>query len=277
AKNYGIPNRIVHGHNIRQGGSSLHKYIHGINQFLIETYATDYFACSEPSARWTFPKRILERKEYGVINNAIESERFKFNEQIRNKIRKELGIEDKFVIGHIGRFHPQKNHTYLIDIFKQIHIKSGESVLLLVGDGNLRPDIERRIQELGLTDSVIFTGIRKDVAEILQAMDIFLFPSLYEGLGIVLVEAQATGLKCFTSNKVVPESVNVTGLVEFIDLEKSPEHWAGEIFRKKDYQRKNTINDIKKSGYDITQVANEIQVWYESKINNTILLDNRKL
>ncbi|MDC3411850.1 glycosyltransferase family 1 protein [Terrihalobacillus insolitus] len=268
AKKYGIPYRVVHGHNIRQGGSSVHRYVHWLNQLFVESYATDFFACSDLSAKWTYPERIYKKNKFKIVNNAIESEKFKFNGKVRKEMRSVFGIaEDAFVVGHVGRFHPQKNHDFLIDIFREIHTKNNNSVLLLVGDGVLRSQIEKKISDIGLTENVIFTGVRKDVETIFQVMDAFVFPSLYEGLGIVLVEAQAAGLKCFTSNKVVPKDVNVTGLVRFLDLNKAPTYWAYEILRNSSYLRGSTTEDIKKYGYDIYYVAQDIQEWYVSKIN----------
>ncbi|MGD6942442.1 glycosyltransferase family 1 protein [Cytobacillus gottheilii] len=269
AKKYGIPYRVVHGHNIRQGGSSVHRYIHWLNQLFVESYATDFFACSDLSAKWTYPKRIYKKNKFIIVNNAIESEKFEFNEKVRKEMRNQFGIaEDVFVVGHVGRFHPQKNHDFLIDIFQEIYYKNTNSVLLLVGDGVLRSQLEKKISDIGLTDNVIFTGVRKDVETIFQVMDAFVFPSLYEGLGIVLVEAQTTGLKCFTSNKVVPKDVDVTGLVRFLDLNNSPKLWADEILRNKSYSRVSTNEEIRMSGYDIYQVAQEIQEWYLKKLMN---------
>lgn len=269
AKKYGIPHRVVHGHNIRQGGSSIHRYIHWLNQLFVESYATDFFACSDLSAKWTYPDRIYKKDKFKIINNAIESEKFKFNEKVREEMRNEFGIaEDAFVVGHVGRFHPQKNHDFLIDIFREIHSKKNNSVLLLVGDGSLKSQIEKRISDMGLTESVIFTGVREDVETIFQVMDLFVFPSLYEGLGIVLVEAQAAGLQCFTSNKVVPSDVNVTGLVRFLDLESPPSYWAEEILRNTSYLRRSTTDEIKKSGYDIYEVAQDVEEWYSCKIES---------
>lgn len=263
AKKYGIPCRITHSHNIRQGGSPIHKYIHMINKITLESYATEYFACSYLAAKWMYTKKIYEENRFRVINNAIESKKFIFNETIRNKKREELKIKDKFVIGHIGRFHPQKNHDFLIDIFKEIYDKDENSILLLIGDGQLKTQIENKVKNLKLSNNVIFTGVCDDIPKIIQAMDVFLLPSLYEGLGIVLVEAQASGLKCFTSDKVVPQDVDSTGLVKFINLDKSARHWAKEVLKGKDYERQNTMESIIDGGYDVFQVANEIQNWYQ--------------
>ncbi|WP_374723704.1 glycosyltransferase family 1 protein [Calidifontibacillus erzurumensis] len=266
AKKNGVPCRIVHSHNTRQGGSPIHKYLHLFNQMFIRSYATDFFACSELAAKWMYPKKIFEDHEFKIIYNGIEPEKFALNNDIRKRKREELGIVDEFIVGHIGRFHPQKNHVFLIDIFKEIHKKIENVKLLLVGDGDLRPLIEKKVEEFGLTNNVIFTGVRSDIPELLQVMDVFVFPSLYEGLGIVLVEAQASGLKCFTSDIVVPKEVNISGLVQFVSLNESAQFWAEEILKYKDYKRSRTTDVIINAGYDIRKIAEELQEWYESKI-----------
>ncbi|QUG40594.1 glycosyltransferase family 1 protein [Psychrobacillus sp. INOP01] len=267
--------RIVHSHNTRQGGSKIHKYIHRINQFSIKSYATDYFACSDLAAKWTYPKKLYNDHKFKVINNGINSEKFIFHQAIREQKRKELGIVNKFVIGHVGRFHPQKNHDFVIDVFKKIHDKNKDSVLMLVGDGEHRLRIERKVKDLGLSRSVIFTGVRTDVPELFQAMDMFLFPSLYEGLGIVLIEAQASGLKCFTSDRVVPKEVKMSNiLLNFISLEQSPQKWADEILKCKGYARKDTTDIIKKAEFDIHPIAEELQKWYELKAHSVLITSN---
>lgn len=264
AKKNNIPIRIIHGHNVNQSGSKIHKYIHKINQLLIDNYATDYFACSDLSAMWMYGKK--KNSTYKIINNAIITDNFAFSKSIRKSIRQELNIEDKFVIGHVGRFHYQKNHEFLIDIFKEIHYKNKESVLLLVGDGSDRLKIEEKVRKLGLEECVIFLGIRDDVNKLFQAMDVFVFPSKYEGLGIVLIEAQASGIKCFTSKDVVPYSVKVTNLVEFLELNNNPKEWAKSILKDCMYNRKNTVGEIKRNKYDIREISEDLQEWYRSLI-----------
>jgi glycosyltransferase involved in cell wall biosynthesis len=265
AKKYGVPCRIVHSHNIMQGGSRIHRYIHRINQLSLKSYATHYFACSDLAAKWMYPKELYENHEFKLINNGIETEKFKFNKDVRIQKRKELGVNNNYVIGHVGRFQTQKNHSFLIDIFKEIYVKNNDCVLLLVGDGELRREIETKVKELGLTENVIFTGVRSDIPELFQAMDVFVFPSFYEGWGIVLVEAQASGLECFTSNKVVPKEVDVADLVEFVDLDKSAQVWADKILNVYSYERNNTTDIIKTGGYDICQVVEDLQKWYLSE------------
>ncbi|WP_042345885.1 glycosyltransferase family 1 protein [Bacillus massiliigorillae] len=265
AKRHRVPVRIVHSHNIMEGGSKLHKYLHQLNQYSIQSYATDYFSCSDLAGKWMYPNNIYHNHKFHVVNNGIDTEKFIFNESVRKSVREELNILDKYVVGHIGRFHPQKNHDFLIDIFKELHDQQEDAVLLLVGDGDLRPKIQEKVSDLGLNENVIFTGVRCDIPQLLQAMDVFVFPSVYEGLGIALIEAQASGLNCFTSNKVVPADVNITNLVKFMDLSKSAKQWAKEILLTKNDKRKMTKEDIEKAGYDIHQVTKNLQKWYELK------------
>ena len=194
ASRYGVPIRILHSHSTREGGSILHKYIHNVNKLSVKKYATHYFACSDLAAKWIIGKKQYNAKEFTIINNGIETENFIYNTNIRKSMRDKLGIGDKFVVGHIGNFVYPKNHVFLIDIFKVIHQKDIKSILILVGDGKLRNEIEEKIINEGLKDSVILTGVRKDIPNLLQAMDVFIMPSFYEGLPVTLVEAQAAGL-----------------------------------------------------------------------------------
>lgn len=266
AKKQGVKCRIVHSHNTKEGGSSIHKYFHRFNQLSLKSYATEYLACSDLAAKWMYPKELYNKKEFTIVNNGIETKKFVFNETIRNQKRKELSIESKFVVGHVGRFNQQKNHIFLIDIFKEIHDKNSDSVLMLVGDGELRKQIESKVDALGLSENVIFTGVRSDVHELFQAMDVFVLPSLYEGLPVVLVEAQAAGLKCFTTKDTVTSEVDIANLVEFTKLEEQANKWAHKILSSTYGARNNAEDIIKDSGYDIQKVAEDLQQWYETKV-----------
>lgn len=254
---------IAHSHisgNDRNVKSSIKRCM----RFPIRFLAMHFLACSNDAAQWMFGKKA---EVTVVLKNSIESNVFKYNPITREKYRSELHLNDKFIVGHIGRFSNQKNHSFLIKIFNEIHIQNNNAVLLLVGDGPQRMAIEKKIKCLNLEDSVIFTGVRDDIPELLQVMDIFLFPSLYEGLGIVLIEAQAAGLKCFTSADVVPLEAKVTELLEYIPLKKSANKWAEMILPfQNGYKRINTIQKIKNAGYDVTSNV----VWLESFYNKII-------
>lgn len=224
---------------------------------------SDYFACSKRAGEWLFGKGISDSGKITVLNNAVDTNNFKINENIRNKVRKDLGIENKKVIGHVGRFNPQKNHEFLIDVFNEVYKKDKNTVLLLIGDGYLKEKIEEKVKKLGLCEGVKFLGVREDIPELMQAMDLFLFPSQFEGLAVVMVEAQAAGLKVITSTGVTKES-NITNNVEFIDLKKEPSYWA-DIILKSDFKKKDMTKKIIEEGYDSTNNIKWLSDFYMEK------------
>ena len=177
-------------------------------------------------------------------------------------MRNVLGFENKFTVGHIGSFSHPKNHKFLIEIFHQISKRNHNSILLLIGDGELRPKIQRTVFKLGLTENVVFTGVRSDIPELLQAMDILVFPSLFEGLPITLVEAQAAGLKVIASDTIT-EEIRLTDLVELISLRQSASHWAEKVLQYKGgYNRINVCPEISKAGYDVEGEVNWLEQFY---------------
>lgn len=224
---------------------------------------SDYFACSQRAGEWLFGKEISSSGKVTVLNNAVDTEKFKINKDIRDKVRMELGIEDKKVIGHVGRFNPQKNHEFLIDVFNEVYKKDKGTVLLLIGDGYLKEKIEDKVKKLNLEQGVKFLGVREDIPEIMQAMDLFLFPSQFEGLAVVMVEAQAAGLKVITSTGVTKES-DITNNVEFIDLSKGAEYWA-DIVLNSDFKKRDDINLMIKKGYDSTNNVKWLSDFYLKK------------
>ncbi|SFH07636.1 Glycosyltransferase involved in cell wall bisynthesis [Desulfotomaculum arcticum] len=265
AKKHGVPVRIIHSHNTKQGGSRLHRYIHLVNRLFIKDYATDFFACSDLAAKWMYSVKQYHKGDFKIICNGIEINKFVFNEATRKRVRDEFNIQNKFLVGHVGRFQPQKNHDFLIDIFKAIHEKDNNSVLMLIGEGELRLEILKKVEQLELKDAVIFTGIRSDVIDLLQAMDVFVFPSLHEGLPVALVESQAAGLMCMVSD-VITKQVNITELVNNLELSRSADFWAKTIIEKAgNYKRKDTSKLIKDGGFDIKVVAEELLRFYLGK------------
>src|SRR5690625_342278 len=262
ARKYSVPIRIVHSHNTKQNGSSIHNYVHKYNQFFIKSFATHYFACSGLAAKWLYPKKLFKSNKYEIINNAIDTERFLFNKTIRNIKKKELSIEGKFVLGHVGRFSHQKNHKFLIEIFKEVHDKDKDSVLLLVGDGTERFEIKNRVMQLGLSKNVIFMGVRSDIPELLQAMDVFVMPSFHEVLPVTLVVGQASGLPCVSSTNITSE-VQVLESVKWCNLSDHPSNWASKILYFKDnYIRGSKKKEIINAGYDVVNVARYLQNLY---------------
>ncbi|WP_121610103.1 glycosyltransferase family 1 protein [Mesobacillus foraminis] len=248
ANKAGIPCRVSHSH---LAGLPLDiKYPFRLYARLhLNKNANHFFACSDEAGEWLFGKEFAKKQDIRIFKNAINCNEFKFNQDIRNKVRKELNIENKFVIGHVGRFNPQKNHSFLLDIFYEVYKKNNNAILLLVGQGDLINETKRKVEKLNLNHAVIFLGMRTDIADLMQSMDLFLFPSLYEGLGVVLIEAQASGIKCITSTGT-PREADVTDSVEFLSLDLSAEDWAKQILETNS-NRNLDIQRIKDRGYDV--------------------------
>jgi len=260
AKDYSLTT-IAHSHNT-SSGSGFSAIIKNILQYPIRYIADYLFACSKSAGIWLFGKNACTKDNFFILRNAIDTKRFIYDEEIRLKKRKEFKIESKFVIGHIGRFAFPKNHTFLVDIFKKVHDKYSDTVLMLIGDGNLRPGIEKKVANLQLTESVIFTGIRSDIPDILQAMDVFVFPSLYEGLPVTLIEAQASGLECIVSDKITTE-VRITDLITFCSLKNSSDFWARKIISDKfGDERRDFCTEITHAGYDVKENARFLENFY---------------
>lgn len=203
----------------------------------------------------------MESGHVQVWKNAIDLSAYEFSPRVREEYRKEYG-EDAFIVGHVGRFVEAKNHRFLLEIFKEIVERKPNALLLLVGDGPLFEQIQERALALGIEQSVRFLGARSDVPQLLQAMDVFLFPSKFEGLGIVAIEAQAAGLACFASTSV-PQDIGITDLVQFIGLDVEPKRWATSILES-DLRRReeDTREALQKAGYDITQSTEQLYEFY---------------
>lgn len=265
AEKYKIPIRIAHSHNIDfQTKNPIKKLFGDILKKPLIKYSTNYFACSQLAGEWLFGKKICATNKFKVIHNAINYEKFKYNEETRIQLRKKLEISEKdLVIGHVGRFTNQKNHSFLIDIFYEYHKIYNNSKLLLIGTGELENSIKEKVSRLGLDKDVIFEGYHSNVNEYMQAMDIFLFPSLYEGLGLVLVEAQAAGLPCFTSEKVVPSEAKTSENFLFISLKKNAKYWSEKIIES-NFKRQDNYKSIKENNYLMEDV---VKILDESYIN----------
>ena len=228
AKKAGIKVRIAHSHSASNKKEWKKNIIKNILRPFSKIYATHYFACSELAGRWLFGNKTFDQGKVTIINNAIELERFKFNPEMRKKLRRELGLENNLVVGHIGRFMPQKNHTFLVDIFNEVQKHRPESRLLLLGDGPLYDEIVKKVDDLGLKEKVIFEGSHKHPERYYQAMDCFVLPSLYEGLPVVGIEAQVNGLNCYFSNGITKEA-KILQSTCYLDLDIGAEAWAQEI------------------------------------------------
>ena len=208
AKKAGVPIRISHSHSTSNPKEWKRNLIKNILRPFSKRYATDYFACSELAGRYLFGNKAFDQGKVKIIHNAIDIEKFKFDEVARKKLRKGFGIKDStIVIGHVGRFVQQKNHTFLVDVFNEYYKKNPDSKLLLVGSGPLEDEIKKKVERLGLKDSVLFLGQRDDINKLYSVMDVFCLPSLYEGLPVVGVESQAAGLPIIFSNGVSHEAI----------------------------------------------------------------------
>lgn len=261
AKRNNVKVRIAHSHSISQDKNIKYLIKMFYRQF-IPKYATDLMACGEAAGKWMF-----SGSQFCVLNNSINTELYSFNEEKRKRVRAEFNIaENELVIGHVGRFSPPKNHDFLIKTFKEV-IQKENAKLLLVGDGNLRGIIENEIENLGLKENVIFTGVRSDVADLMQAMDVFVFPSLYEGLPVTMVEAQAAGLPCVISDNVPSECIITEGLVTKCSLNDSEDVWVNYILESINKLRKDTRKEIINAGFDIKDSAKKLQEFYLAKEN----------
>lgn len=265
AKNY-VKKVIIHSHNTSTGKSTIKRILHTICKPFLRGSKIVPLACSDDAAAYLFPSRIVNEKRYTVIKYGIDTQKFLFDQAIRDKVKTELGVSGKFVIGHVGRFAYQKNHTFLIDIFAQVHKKCPDAILLLIGDGDSNESLVEAIKEkvcsLGLTDNVVFYGNTDRINEMYQAMDCFVFPSRYEGLGIVLIEAQAAGLKVLCSD-AVPQEAKITELMEYMSLTELPGRWSDKILAcNNGYPRKNMLQKVVEAGYDIKDSAKKIEEIY---------------
>ena len=255
AKKYGLTT-IIHSHSTSNGSG----FKALIKNFLQKRIIADYyFACSRKAGEWLFGRKIVNNQRFHIIKNAIDVDKFKYDSIKREKMRRLLSIEDKQVYIHIGRFHKSKNHTFLLHLFSLISKRKPNSVLLLIGDGELKNNIEKYAHKLNIFDKVLFVGETNKVCDYLQASDCFLFPSKWEGLGIVAVEAQASGIKSICSDSI-PKEAQVTDLCKFLPLDEC-DMWLNEALNL-DYKRTNTSMLIKRAGYDISATSSSIQSFY---------------
>ena len=257
AKKVGVPVRIAHSHSNAMT-VDYKRYIKNIMQKLYTVYATDLMACSKEAGQYLFHDR-----KFKVLPNAIDAAKFTADSDTRIEIRKKLKIEDSFVVGHTGRFRPEKNHKFLIDVFVEIKKRISNSKLLLIGNGDPSDEIQEYIKENNIYDDVIILTNRRDMYRLYQSMDLFVFPSKYEGLGIVSIEAQAAGIPVLCSDRV-PVDTKITPLYVSMPLDKSPEEWAtcGIQLANNSMAHSNTFQNIVDAGFDINEVAQKMEKFY---------------
>ena len=255
---------IVHSHN---DGKLTFKYkiLKKYSDRILMKYPIHYFACSENAAKWKFPNRVIDENRYLVIKNGIDTRKFKFDEETRKQYRKQLKIEEKIVMGHVGRFEEQKNHDFIIEVFSEIVKQNENTILILIGEGSLKQKIIQKVKKMNLDKYVIFMNTRNDINKLLSAMDCFIFPSIYEGLGIAVIEAQASGLPIICSDKL-PEEVQITDIIQKNSLTLGRMKWANLILKKCNEINQNKRLEyyklVKQKGYDINNVAVELEEFY---------------
>lgn len=254
---------IAHSHATHRRGISLERL-----EFALLTHSTrhiaNYFmACSRQAGIDRYGQRVVNSNHFKVIKNGIDSRRYAFNSHIRQEVRAAQQItDDVLVIGHVGRFAPEKNHKKVLSVFKVFHQMYPNSVLWLFGTGPLEEKVKFEANDLGLHDAVYFKGLTSEVNRQMQAMDAFLFPSFYEGLGIALVEAQAAGLGCVVSNTIQDEADIKAQLIEKLDLNASDNTWSQALERAVCIPRKDTSHAVIAAGFDIATVARDLKDFY---------------
>ncbi len=263
AKKMKVPERALHSHssgNDRQSALSrmIYNFIHRICRLFLYKAGTVYYACSVKAGEWLYPKKIVHSDKFEVIYNAVDRSRFCYQPDIRLKMREELELEENYVIGHVGNFCYPKNCRFLIEVFEQIHLLDKQTVLLLIGTGVEFEEIKQLVSDKNLQDSVRFLGWRNDMGRLYQAMDTFLLPSRFEGLPIVGVEAQYTGLQCVFSSEVTKET-QIQKECYFLDLERGPKKWAEFILKHKKYDREQVQFLKEAKNYDLEKQISQLR------------------
>lgn len=259
AKKFGVPKRISHSHSAHVPSK---KVIVRIFQSLLRlesnSIATDFLACSEQAGIWMFGKRKM-REEGKILYNGIDAKRYAYNAMVRDEYRRIYGVQEKSVVLHVGAFNSAKNQRFLIEILGHLRDTSKDVVFVLIGNGPNKDEICYLADQLDVTERIIFVPETSHVENYMQMADLFVLPSIFEGLGIVNIEAQASGLKCLVSD-VVPRMIDVTGLVTFKSLSDGPEEWAQVMSEMLNpYERKNTVSMIEDSGFDAKNTAEILQ------------------
>lgn len=260
----GVPVRICHNHSTAGRGEAKKNSLKYLLRPFAKIFATDYFACSRHAGEWLFGKAPVRSGRVVVVNNAINIARFQFDAELRNVVRKELCLEGKLVVGHVGRFCVQKNHDFLVDVFARLHGRRRDAVLLLIGHGERMEEIKRKVHELGLEKAVRFLGVQSNVHRLYQAMDVFALPSIYEGLPVVGLEAQTAGLPCVLSDCVPPEGKLGPSTV-LLPLSAGAAAWADQIESCGSAGRQNCLQQMKTGGFDIRSESQKLQSFYQRR------------
>ena len=263
AEKYGhVGCRISHSHNEKSSGG-FSGMLSDILSKSITRYATDWFACSAAAARWFYNEDDVNEGRVKIIANGVETGNFKYSEEVREAVRHSIGLDGKFVVGNVGRFFPQKNQEFLINAVPRLLELEPDTVVCFVGEGRDMPRAQALAEKLGVQDSVRFLGLRSDVNELMQAFDVFAMPSLHEGLPLVGVEAQTSGLPCVFSDGITAEA-DITGNVSYLSLDSGVEVWAEKIASLKGFERRDMSDTVTAAGYDISTTADFLTEFYLS-------------
>ena len=267
AKKVGSGKVIAHSHNASAPGT-LRKILDRLNRPKLNRYADQKFACSETAGRWLFGRGVYEAGNVTLVSNAIDTKKYSFSLENREEMRDILGIGNGILVGHVGRFQIQKNHEAIARIFYEVQKKQPEARLCLIGDGELKEQIHEKFREYGILDKVIFAGVCPDVERYLSAMDVFLFPSLFEGLPFTLLEAQANGLPCVVSDRITEEAVITEKIISRLSLDRSDEEWASAVIvaaKKGREDKEAAVRAIEMAHFDIHQEAGRLLELYEKQ------------
>ena len=265
AKKYGVKKRIAHSHLTAQYHDSAKIMVLNLFNPLLKKMATGYFACGRDAGVYMWGEKIAASTSLYIMNNGIDINRYRYDENTRILYRQKYGLVGKTVLGHVGRFSKQKNHEFLLDIFEEFHKKNVDSILLLVGQGELEEDIKKRVEEKKISSAVIVMGQRDDVHSLMNAIDLFLLPSLYEGLPVVGIEAQANGLPCLFADTITEEAV-LLPTTERMSLGNSVVEWAEQMERmlakRMREDRVLAYQSVRNKGYDIAVEAEKLKSYY---------------
>lgn len=267
-ENSGLVFKIAQKYEIKTLVSTSHTAGYGIDykypfrlyaKHYLNKYCTHKMACGKLAGEHLYGKN----SKFEIIRNAIDVTKFKYNTEIRDRVRTNLNITNKFIIGNVARFHKGKNHTFVVDIFNEVLKLNHDAILILVGEGEELISIKNKVKSLGIADNVLFLGLRNDVNELLQAFDVLLFPSLFEGIPVSIIEAQTAALPCILSDTIDPETA-ITDNVDFYSLSNPISTWANAIISKQNFIRKDTSKKIIDAGYDVINNTNHLLKLYQN-------------
>ena len=257
AKRYGIKRRIIHSHNSRNMDSALRGKVHGMNRRIIHRYATDFWACSQSAAEWFYRDDLMDRVV--LVRNAINLERLAYNDEKRKQIRAQYGLEEKFLIGNVGRLHHQKNQSFALKVFRKVLDRREDAHLVLIGQGEDEEKLKEEARQLGIADHVLFAGLSRDVPGWLSALDVFLFPSTFEGQPIAALEAEASGIPVLASLEGSP-TAGLLDNFKLLSLQETPERWAEELLKLPLDRADGTVitERFRQAGYEIHEEARRL-------------------